>query len=145
MNPVRPEELSALLDGELDDARAREVEAQIAMDPSLRLEFEALSASDADWRVAAASAAFTPAALSLKAVAGGGGQWMRTLAATLGALVASRIVMKLTGTEAMVLGLSAISLALLIAMVVWLASTDQRHGAPQLRCRGSSPPARSSR
>jgi anti-sigma factor RsiW len=140
VKPVQPEELSALLDGELDGVRAREVEARMATDPALRLEYEALAASDADWRAAAGSAAFTPVASPFKAETDRRG--IQTLMMTLAALVASRIVMKLAASEALVLGLSAISLGLLLTVVVAIVRTDQRRS---FRYPGSSPPAHSSR
>ena len=43
MTQVREEELSALLDGELEARRAEEVRASIAADPALRDEFAALA------------------------------------------------------------------------------------------------------
>ena len=61
MKPVLPEELSALMDGELDADRAREVETQVAADPHLRAEFSRLVETDAHWRAAAATAVFSPA------------------------------------------------------------------------------------
>lgn len=127
MNPVQPEELSALLDGELDPARAAEVRTQIQMDPALRKEFESLSGNDVVWRAAADSVAFTPDVdLSLSAEAhalsaGEGTRWLAALAVTLGGLVVVRSVLKLTGSGAWGLALPAVSLLVLIALVVWLA------------------------
>jgi len=129
MNPVQPEELSALLDGELDAARAAEVRAQIQMDPALRLEFEALSANDAAWRAAADSGAFVPAvSLPVEAEAasasGEGGAWLTALAVAMGGLVVVRAVLKLAGSDALGFALPTVSLLLLIAVVVWLARTS---------------------
>lgn len=129
MNPVQPEELSALLDGELEPARALEVRAQIAIDPALRLEFETLSAADAAWRIAAGSAAFRPdvempAHVEREAGTGDAG-WLTALAATIGILIVVRIVLKLAGSEAWALGLPAISLILLLVCVVKFAGSMQ--------------------
>lgn len=44
---------------ELEPVRAREVRVQMVIDPALRLEFAALSTTDAAWRASAASAAFS--------------------------------------------------------------------------------------
>lgn len=130
MNPVQPEELSALLDGELDTARAAEVRAQIQMDPALRLEFETLSASDAAWRAAADAGAFAPAvSLPVQAEAdasasGEGSGWLTALAVAMGGLVVARAVLKLAGSDALGFALPTVSLLLLIAVVVWLARTS---------------------
>ena len=61
MTQIDPAELSALLDGELPQARAAELRAAITANPALRAEFEALADDDANWRRAAASAQFAPA------------------------------------------------------------------------------------
>lgn len=58
MKPVQVDELSALLDGELDQEREREVLKQLAIDSGLHAEFEALVALDARWKSAAATASF---------------------------------------------------------------------------------------
>lgn len=127
MNPVQPEELSALLDGELDPRGAREVEAQMAAQPELRAQFEALSAADAAWRRAAASAAFAPdvrlpASLDAPVVDTAG---LNALGLSIVALIAVRIVLKLIGSEALTLALPALSMALLIGAVVWIAIREE--------------------
>jgi anti-sigma factor RsiW len=58
MSSVRPEELSALIDGELDPQRARVVEARIAVDRALQREFDTLRALDHRWSEAARSSGF---------------------------------------------------------------------------------------
>lgn len=60
MNPIDPAELSAFLDGELEAARAKDVESAIASDPALRMEFERLQKADAGWAAAARSAISQP-------------------------------------------------------------------------------------
>lgn len=60
MLPIDPAELSALLDGELPAARAEEVRAALAQDPSLRQSYERLVVLDADWTARAAAALFRP-------------------------------------------------------------------------------------
>lgn len=130
MNPVQPEELSALLDGELDATRAAEVRAQIQMDPALRLELEALSVNDAAWRAAAELGAFVPAVrwpVQAEADASAGGEsggWLAALAVAMGGLVVVRSVLKLAGSDALGFALPTVSLLLLIAVVVWLARTS---------------------
>jgi anti-sigma factor RsiW len=60
MRQVRDEELSALLDGELDSQRAEEVRACIEADPALREQFNALMQLDARLCRAAERARFMP-------------------------------------------------------------------------------------
>lgn len=60
MMQVHSEELSALLDGELDAERAAHVRAMIEADPELRREYAALAQLDARLRHAAEASAFTP-------------------------------------------------------------------------------------
>lgn len=149
MIPVRPEELSALLDGELDPARAAEVQTQIQDDPALRQEFEALSNSDAAWRAAAGSATFTPqVTLPVRAEAhssaGGesvreGGGWLPALGVATGGVILVRSVLKLTGSDAWAFGLPMLSLLLLIAMVIALARTEHHDAAPISSGTGSRP------
>lgn len=128
MRPVLPEELSALLDGELDAARATEVTTQIAQDPVLREALDALRTADASWRVAAGMATFMPdirlpgdtdAAPAKGRIAGGIWQVALTLAVT--ALITLRIALKLAGSDAWAFGLPMASLLLLIGAVIWLA------------------------
>ena len=60
MRRVQEQELSALLDGELDIERADEVRARIKSDPALRREYELLARLDARLSRAAADATFVP-------------------------------------------------------------------------------------
>lgn len=60
MRQVQDEELSALLDGELDPRRAEEVRALIQADPALRAEFDTLAKLNAQLSVAAEQMAFMP-------------------------------------------------------------------------------------
>jgi len=124
MRLVQPEELSGLLDGELEPERAREVEMQIATDPMLRAEFEAMSETDAIWRASAGAAAFSPD-VALPADARGAG-WLAVLAVSIGGLIVTRIILKLAGSNALAFGLPAISLMLLLAAVVGLARMERR-------------------
>ena len=57
MNPIDKAELSAFLDGELDTLRSEEIKLALKNDPTLRAEFESLSAMDATWSESARSAA----------------------------------------------------------------------------------------
>ncbi|MDB5676158.1 MAG: hypothetical protein JWM65_3140 [Sphingomonas bacterium] len=60
MTPLNPAELSAYLDGELSETRAREIAAMIAASPALLDQLDILGREDAAWRVAAGAAAFRP-------------------------------------------------------------------------------------
>lgn len=135
MNPVQPEELSALLDGELNAARAAEVKAQIQVDPMLRHEFETLRAVDAGWRAAADSAAFTPAvrlvidASASAPVKAAGSGWLAALTICMALLIGARALLKLAGSDAFRFSLPMLSLLLLVAVVIWLARTPSHHFA----------------
>src|SRR6185369_8336753 len=102
------EELSALLDGELNPTRTREVEMQIAADPELRGELQLLRESDARWRAAAATAAFEPALRSRDAA----NRPRRFLAATtlIVTLTAVRMAAKLTNSLVVGFGVQAVVL-----------------------------------
>ena len=121
MTPADAEMLSALLDGELDAARAREVEMQIAADPALRRAFEALSAADAAWRAAAATAIFVPA-ITLPASENRLG-WFAASAPLIAVLVLLRMAPKLIGPPVVGFGLHAIALAVLLAALIRLSRT----------------------
>jgi anti-sigma factor RsiW len=60
MKPVSPEEISALLDGELAPDRAGEVRRAIAEDPKLGEVYQQLAALDRDLSSFAAACQFTP-------------------------------------------------------------------------------------
>lgn len=123
MTPVQPEELWALLDGELSPARRREVEMQIVADPELRGELQLLRERDARWRAAAATAAFQPA-LRLRDAST---PFRRFVAATalIVTLTAVRIAAKLTNSLVLSLGVQAVVLVLLLAAVVWFARISE--------------------
>lgn len=130
MTPIRPEELSALLDGELEALRAAEVRAQIQGDPSLRQEFEALEADDAAWRTAANTTAAWSPPVTLPVLADTQAPtakdqgWLPALGIAIGVLLASRAVLKLVGSDALAVMLPAASLLLLVALVVRMARPD---------------------
>jgi anti-sigma factor RsiW len=119
MKFIEPAELSAYLDGELDPARAREVERALAEEPSLRAEFTALTQADAAWRTVARSGEFRPAVW----LRYGRPPWASVPAAAAGValLVAVRILPKLTDTLAWGFLLHGIALAIMVAWVIRLA------------------------
>jgi anti-sigma factor RsiW len=127
MKPVEPWELSGLLDGELDAARAREVEAQLASDPALRAEFAELSRLDAACRAAAASAAFAPAIrMPRESIKVPG----FVLIGAVALLVAWRIAPRLLEGAAPDFVLQLPVLALVLAGVMWLAKGDLQEPEP---------------
>jgi hypothetical protein len=98
----------------------------LAIDPALRLEFEALSAADALWRARAAAAIFVPAVqmpVHMDAGIRAGGR-VPALAVAIGTLTLVRIVLKLAGSDAWTTGLPVVSMLLLVAAVVWLVRTE---------------------
>lgn len=60
MRPIDPAELSALIDGELDDSRAAEVRAALAGDEALRARYAELTGADAHLRSIAAGVELSP-------------------------------------------------------------------------------------
>lgn len=123
MTPVLPEELSALMDGELDASRAREVEMQIANDPRLRAEFERLVEADERWRVAAASAAFSPTLRMPQHAAASPSSAAVVVALALG-LTCLRMAPRWSDSLTLGFALHAAALALLIVGLLWVARTD---------------------
>jgi anti-sigma factor RsiW len=116
MRAVDRSEISAYLDGELDDARAREVEAALAADSALTAEFAALDAADKNWREAARAAQFEPsvrlpaAATFLPSLPG--------LAAVMIALLALRFLPGLVGSSVWAFAIHGVALAVLSGWTV---------------------------
>ena len=121
MTPVQPEELSALLDGELSPERAAEIERRMASDPALRTAFEALSDLDARWRTAARTAVFTPV---IARPAPQPGTWMAAAGIAAG-LVVLRLVVRAIDVEGLAFALQAVVLAALLAGLVRMVRADQ--------------------
>ena len=87
------EELSALLDGELDEHEAARIRARIAADPALRREFEALQRVHERLGEAADQLAFMPEIVIPQAERPAVGAWMAGAAGVL-ALLAIRFLPK---------------------------------------------------
>ena len=137
MTQVQPEELSALLDGELSPPRAREVELQLAADPDLRRELQLLRESDARWLAAAATAAFQPT-LRLRAAANLPRRFVAATALIV-TLTAVRMAVKVTSSLILSFGVQAVVLVVLLAVIVWFAHTsDHDTSAPQMRAEPTS-------
>ena len=125
MIPVQPEELSALIDGELDPLRAAEVEMQIAADRELRVAFEALRDMDDRWRTAARTIAFVPE-VRLPARAAWNGRFM-VLAVAI-ALVGVRVAVRVIDTTTVGFAFQMLVLAAVLAWIAWLERKDARRG-----------------
>jgi anti-sigma factor RsiW len=122
MKPVFPEELSALMDGELDADRAREVETQLAANPHLRAEFSRLVETDAQWREAAATAVFAPAVRLPPTTAGLSSAAVVT--ALIIGLIGLRMAPKWFESLTLGFGLHAVALAVLLVGLMWVARAD---------------------
>lgn len=117
MTDVSQEELSALIDGELDPARAAIVRAAIHADPELAAQFQGLNALDEALRMTATEAAFSPV-FTLPATTEAAAiswRWPASIAAIL-MLVVVRLLPKLI--ELPLLGLMAQLLVLGTVIVV---------------------------
>ena len=125
MIPVQPEELSALIDGELDPQRAAEVGMQIAADRELRVAFEALRDMDDRWRTAARAIAFVPE-VRLPARAAWNGRFMALAVAI--ALVGVRVAVRVIDTTTVGFAFQMLVLAAVLAWIAWLERKDARRG-----------------
>ena len=125
MKPVEPAELSGYLDGELDVARTAEVRELLSRDAALLAQFEALRATDANWRAAAASAAFVPR-LQLPAPRARATSWARIAALAL-ALIALRVLPKLGGPMVWGIALHAVALAIALVWIVRMIRSSALH------------------
>jgi anti-sigma factor RsiW len=122
MTPLNPAELSAYLDGELSETRAREVAAMIAANPALLDELDMLGREDAAWRVAAGAAAFRPA-LRLQA-AGDTAVSSRTIMVCVALFVVIAAVVRGFDNLAVSLVLNLVAAALVSIGVYVLARSD---------------------
>jgi anti-sigma factor RsiW len=124
VKPIEPAELSAYMDGELDPARAREVEGALESSPALRAEFNSLVSADNSWRMAARTASFRPgirlqptdAPLPLRSVFRAAGFVILLLAA--------RVVPKLASTLEVELILNAVALTIALTWIVRMTRAD---------------------
>jgi anti-sigma factor RsiW len=121
MIPVQPEELSALIDEELDSQRSHEVEIQIAADQDLRATFEALRELDSAWR-AAARTIVSDSQARLPARAGWNGWSAILLMATV--LVGMRITARAIDTTTIAFAFQALALVALLVGVARLGWSD---------------------
>jgi hypothetical protein len=115
--PVSPEELSALLDGELSAERASEIHLALLGDAVLRSEYEQLAELDRHWSAATSQARFQ---FSIQPfVPGLSPRWGMGLAA-LALLNAIRTVTKLPVSSSLAVVLHGIALGALLVAVTRL-------------------------
>jgi anti-sigma factor RsiW len=122
MRQVQIEELSALLDGELDPGRAEEVRAGIEADPLLREEFAMLVRLDARLRGAAERTGFMPeVSLPVDATSKASvRRWPIGIAGVL-ALIVARFLPKLTELPLFGFGLQLAVCAAIVFIVIAMA------------------------
>lgn len=130
MSDIEPSELSAYLDGELEEDRRREVAGRLASDPALRAEYEALAGADAAWRQAAQTAAFTPSIRwpqpqkSLGYISAPAAVLLAT------ALVVLKLAPKFSDSVALGLVAHTVALTVVLAGIAWLAASARDATAP---------------
>jgi len=120
VKPIEPAELSAYMDGELDPARAREVETALESSPALRGELNRLVSADNSWRAAARIASFRP---SIRLDTAPRPLHLRPILRAAGGvilLLAARVVPKLGSTLEVELILNAFALAIALIWIVRL-------------------------
>lgn len=126
MRQVEHEELSALLDGELDAQRAQEVRAAIGADPALGREYNALARLDERLWSSVEEAAFAPTVSFPREVAthSPAWRWAVGFVAVL-ALLATRLLPKLVEEPFFDVGLHVAAFAAISVMVITLARETQ--------------------
>lgn len=126
MRQVQEEELSALLDGELDSQRAEEVRALVQADPALREQLDALAMLDARlWR-AGAQAAFSPEiSFSAGAVSEAPAwHWPAGLVVVL-ALIVVRLLPKLVELPIFGIGLQLAAFAAIVLIIIGMTRESE--------------------
>lgn len=122
-------ELSALLDGELEPARAREVEALVAADPSLLAAFEQLEQVDQRLKALAQTACFAPRISwpTMRAIPA-----FPWLAACLAVLVTAWTLSKVASGMSAALSINASVFVLFVVCLMSLARYDERTRVPRV-------------
>jgi anti-sigma factor RsiW len=124
VKPVRPEELSALLDGELRPERADEARAQLSADSAMTNEFKMLARLDSRWRDLAAAAQFEPQVElpRLHSLS----RWSVAVAGVL-ILIGIRLAPKFLDLAIIGLALNVVVLIVLLSAVFGLVRRDASH------------------
>ena len=130
MKPIEPEELSALLDGELPPDRADHVRRAMAEDPALRRLYDQLAALDAELKARASAMVFQPR-LNLAEVLAEEGTPVLGRALLVGvSLVLLRLAVRLAPLAdgaAVHAALLALALAWLLTRLVRATDEDRQH------------------
>jgi anti-sigma factor RsiW len=122
-------ELSAFLDGELDPARARQIETSIAADPDLRVTYEQLQAADQMLKAIAEAAAFRPLVRLTAPARPAVRAWM---ALPFAVVLAAWLVARLTPSLAAALVVNTAALLVFLACLTPLALREARIGEPSI-------------
>jgi anti-sigma factor RsiW len=125
MNDVREEELSALIDGELDATRALQVRTAIAADPALRAEYETLMRIDTTLLSAANAVRFAPdiALPESSANTRSVGQWIAPPAVA-AALLLVRLAPKFIDMAALGWLLQIMAICAVLALIAKMATEE---------------------
>ena len=129
--PIVPHELSGLVDGELDPARAQEVRAAVEADDALKAELEELEQADRVWSRAASGAAFAPT-VAMPSTGLRAARAAMMVAGMFG-LACVWMLPKVIAAPLAALGLHAVALALVIAGLVSLVGKGEPNGKAPVR------------
>jgi anti-sigma factor RsiW len=130
MRPVQDEELSALLDGELDPQRAEEVRTLIHADPALREEFGALLRLDARLCNAVEQVAFEPRVTFPAPAVSATRAWHWPAAVSMVlALVGIRLLPKLVELSLFGFGIQIMACAAIASLVIRMAREPEPQAA----------------
>jgi anti-sigma factor RsiW len=135
MKPIEPAELSAYLDGELNSARAREVQIALADEPRLRADFNTLAEADIIWRAAAESANLRPGVQLLPQRRTAHAVSVLGMIGLVTLLVAVRLLPKMTDTLTWGVVLHGLTLAMVL---IWVLHMD-RDGTVTASAHGARP------
>jgi anti-sigma factor RsiW len=116
-DPIKPHELSGLLDGELTLQREKEIRRMMEEDAGLRAEFERLQRFDKAWSTAASQAAFQPDII-LPPQGMAQAWWLTRLVPALCVLLAARLLPKLDSTFMLSVTVHAMVMLLVIAALI---------------------------
>lgn len=139
MREVQEEELSALLDGELDPQRVNEVRTLIQSDPGLRMQLDALTKLDARLRRLGKQAAFSPdVSFSAEGVSETPAwQWLTGTAVVL-LLITVRLLPKLVELSLFGLALQLAACAAMVFIIIRMAREAEPSRTPTLGAGGAA-------
>jgi len=128
MKPVQPEELSALLDNEVEPRRAQEIQDELDSNKVLRVQFESLKRWDEEFSKAADTAVFAPSVQLPTArtskVPDVAIELMASVLASFMMLV--RVVCKIFDVPELTWGLNSVAFVAMLTATIWLLRTTLR-------------------